>query len=743
MALLKKEIKSLFDSPIAYILLIVFLVVNNFFFWRSLTVSNLATLRPMFDFLPWLFLFLLPGLTMRLLAEERKEGTVDLLLSQPQPIYGVVLSKFLAVLFFVITALLFTLPLPLLLSQAGSFDWGQIAGQYLSALLLAMAMAAVGLFASALSKNQVVAYIIAVFVLFIFILSGLEIVTVAALGNIRALLENLSFLTHYNNLNRGILSVADVAYFMGVSLVFIVGSYWLVVRTRWGKSRQWWKRDQVVMIALFLFFVISIIGSGLLPGRLDLTSGRFYTLAEGTRQILSDLDEVITIKFFYSDTLPSQFSLMKKEVVDLLSDLQQVSSNNIKVELVEIKPTDSEQASTARSLGIAPVQFNILRKQEFSLQQGFFGLAVIADDQSDSIPFVDSLNNLEYKIVSLIYKLTVDNKPQVAFLAGHGERGGAGELGTFKQLLSNQFNLEDIIWSTQAEGDKKIPSEVKVIIIVNPTSAIPVDELQKLHDFIKGGGSIFLLSDGVNVAPQLLQATVNNSNINDFLRVYGVEVNQDLVFDLQANESVSFGGGIISYILPYPFWLRAQLAPTAPWQKITSVTLPWASSLSLNSTSTQVEVKPLLLTSNLAGKKYTPFDISPQVKFPSDNLSQQVVAATIKVFNEDRVGRLVVVGDADFISENFVRQRGGNDNLTFALQAVEWLSQDQRLATIRAKNKDPEPLIFQSENQPNFIKWFNLVGVPLLIVILAGVRWWYRRFYFKRYVSQLGNDIGN
>ena len=735
MALLKKEIRSLFDSPTAYILLIVFLVVNNFFFWRSVTVANLATLRPMFDFLPWLFLFLLPAVTMKMLAEEKREGTIDLLLLQPQPFYKVVLSKFLAVIFFLIIALLFTLPLPLLLSQAGSFDWGQVFGQYLSALLLAMAMTAVGLFASALSKNQVVAYIIAVFILFIFILAGLEVVTVAAAGAARYLLEELSFLAHYQNLSRGVLSLSDLVYFAGLSLVFLGGSYWVVIKSTWGSKKRWWQKDQIIIVVFALLLILSVVGSGFIPGRFDLTSGRFYTLADGTRQILSGLDKPVTIKFFYSSTLPSQFSLMKKEVRDLLSDLQKLSSN-VKVELVEIDSADAEQANAARRLGVVPVQFNILRKQEFSLQQGYFGLVVTAGDNSESIPFIDSLNNLEYQVTSLIYKLTVDNKPKVAFLVGHGEKGGAGELGSFKQLLLNQFSLDDIIWSDQSEGvDNNIPTDVKVVIIANPTSEIPSDQLQGLHEFIRSGGSVFILYDGVNVSPQLLQATVNNSNINDFLQSYGVQISQDLVFDLQANESVSFGGGIISYILPYPFWLRAQLSQAAPWQKVTTVTLPWASSLSFNSTSTEVEVKPLLLTSNLAGRQTSPFNISPQVSFPSDNLGQQVIAVTIKVKNNDQIGRLVVVGDSDFISESFVRQRGGNDNLTFALQAVEWLSQDQRLAMIRAKNKDPEPLIFKDKNQPLFIKWFNLVGTPLLVLLLAAGRWWYRRFYFKRYLG--------
>ncbi len=731
-SLIKKELKAFFDHPTAYILLIVFVVVNSFFFFRVIFVSGLSTLKPMFDFLPWLWLFLVPAVTMRLIAEERRIGTFDLLLLQYK-LWQIIIAKIAAVLIFLIVALLLTLPIPLWLSRFGSFDWGQIVAQYLAALLLALALTAIGFFASTLTKNQVVAFIISLFISFFLIIAGLEVVIVETNGIIRTIFEQLSLLTHYQNISRGVVDLNDFIYFVSVPFVFISLSYWLIVRWSANRRRRTYRQLKAGVVLLVAISILVNLLAGNLPGRIDLTSGHFYTLASGSKQILRELNDIVTIKFFYSRTLPPQFSVLRAEVKDMLRDLQKAAGDNLRVEYIVVDDNE-ESSSQARSLGINPVQFNILRQQEFTLQQGYFGLAVLYQDQHETIPFVQSSSDLEYRLVSAIYKLTASDKKKIAFLTGHGEKSRYSELGSFNQELSKQYEIEELKLENDQGEIQSVPTDVAAVIIAGPKEEIKPGEIDKLQQFVDGGGALMLLLDAVNIAPQFLQVTTNQYSGDKLAELFGVKLNQDIVFDLQANESVSFGGGMISYIMPYPFWLRAKVVqPNSLGSSLVSVTLPWASSLAVESKE-GLEIKSLLITTKFAGAKTQPFNVAPDAKLPSTDLAERTLAVTVikgltdeKSQQSSAVGRVVVVGDSDFISENFVRQRGGQTNLTFALQAVEWLTQDQRLATIRAKQRDPAPLVFTQKNQTTLIRWFNLVGVPILVAFYAVFHLWRRR----------------
>ncbi len=732
-SLIKKELKAFFDHPTAYILLIVFVVVNSFFFFRVIFVSGLSTLKPMFDFLPWLWLFLVPAITMRLVAEERRIGTFDLLLLQYK-LWQIIIAKITAVLIFLIVALLLTLPIPVWLAHFGSFDWGQIAAQYLAALLLALALTTIGFFASTLTKNQVVAFIISLFISFFLIIAGLEVVIVETSGIIRTIFEQLSLLTHYQNVSRGVVDLNDLIYFVSVPFVFISLSYWLVVRWSANRRRRVYRQLKAGVVLLVAISILVNLLAGDLPGRVDLTSGRFYTLASGSQQILQEFNDIVTIKFFYSRTLPPQFSVLRDEVKDLLRDLQKAAGDNLQVEYI-VADENEESRNQAHSLGITPVQFNILRQQEFTLQQGYFGLAVLYQDQHETIPFVQSSSDLEYRLVSAIYKLTASDKKKIAFLTGHGEKSRYSELGSFNQELSKQYEVEELQLENDQGEVRSVPTDVAAVIIAGPKEEIKPAEIEKLQQFVDGGGALMLLLDAVNIAPQFLQVTINPYSGEKLAELFGVKLNQDIVFDLQANESVSFGGGLISYIIPYPFWLRAKVAqPNSLGSSLVSVTLPWASSLTVESEREGLEIKPLLITTKFAGLQTQPFNVAPDVRLPSTDLAERTLAVTImkglatdQVEQSAAIGRVVVLGDSDFISEDFVRQRGGQTNLTFALQAVEWLTQDQRLATIRAKQRDPAPLVFTQKNQTTLIRWFNLVGVPILVALYAVFHLWRRR----------------
>jgi ABC-2 type transport system permease protein len=217
----RRELSTFFNSPIAYIVLGVFLLVAGwlFFYFSGFFIVGRASLRSFFALAPVLFMFLAPALTMRLIAEERKSGTLEILLTLPVREWEVVLGKYLAALGMVALGLLFTLLYPvsvsMLVADGQHMDWGPVIGGYVGLLLLASAFLGVGLWASALSKNQIVGFIVGLLICFL-----LWIVDKAAIilpGSLGELLEYLSVTYHFENIARGVIDTRDILYYVSVT----------------------------------------------------------------------------------------------------------------------------------------------------------------------------------------------------------------------------------------------------------------------------------------------------------------------------------------------------------------------------------------------------------------------------------------------------------------------------------------------------------------------------------------------
>lgn len=225
-ALCLREIKSFFGSPIGYLVIIVFLIVNGVFLWvldgdYNIPQSGFADLSPFFFLSPWVFLFLIPAVTMRSFSEEIKQGTIELLLTKPLSPWQIVLGKFFGVLTLVFLAILPTLVYVWVLQEyllAGqTFDLGSVIGSYLGLLFLGAAYVAMGLFASSLTSNQVVSFILAV-LFCLFASYGLTLLdTVQALHGI----GKLGIHAHFSSISRGVIDTRDLLYFISFSALFL------------------------------------------------------------------------------------------------------------------------------------------------------------------------------------------------------------------------------------------------------------------------------------------------------------------------------------------------------------------------------------------------------------------------------------------------------------------------------------------------------------------------------------------
>jgi ABC-2 type transport system permease protein len=228
--IMRRELASYFATPLAYVFIVIFLILANAFtfYLGGFYERGQADLDPFFSFHPWLYLFLIPAIAMKLWAEERKSGSIELLMTQPVQLWDAVLGKFLAAWLFTALALALTFPLWITVNYLGRPDNGAILAAYLGSLLLAGGFLAIGSCMSALTRNQVVAFILGVVVCFAFLLAGfpmvLDVFRSWAPQALVDALASLSFLTHFESIQKGVIDVRDLLYFAMLSGFFLLAT---------------------------------------------------------------------------------------------------------------------------------------------------------------------------------------------------------------------------------------------------------------------------------------------------------------------------------------------------------------------------------------------------------------------------------------------------------------------------------------------------------------------------------------
>jgi ABC-2 type transport system permease protein len=231
--LFKKELMSYFNSPIAYIFIAAFLIVGNWLFFNYFFVVGQASMRSYFGLLPWIFLFMAPAITMRLWAEEKKSGTIELLLTLPVTDWQVALAKFFGALAFLSISLLLSISIPISLSTIGDLDMGPVIGGYLGAILLGGAYIALGMFISSLTKNQIIAFIVSLAACFGFFIIGASFALDKAPDFAVPIMSFLGLGNHFYNISKGVIDSKDIIYYGSFIFVF------LMMNVKIMESREW------------------------------------------------------------------------------------------------------------------------------------------------------------------------------------------------------------------------------------------------------------------------------------------------------------------------------------------------------------------------------------------------------------------------------------------------------------------------------------------------------------------------
>lgn len=231
----KRELASFFDSLIAYVMIILFLGMSGFFTWlfgNNIFLINQASLQVFFGIGFWTLFFFIPAITMRMLAEETRSGTIELLSTKAITDWQIVGGKFLACLLLVMIALFCTLPYYITVSQLGSVDHGGIIGGYLGLILLSAGYISIGLFASSVTNNQIVAFLMALFI-GIFFQILFDVMGSSFRGGLGTAMNYLSMRAHFESLSRGVIDSRDIVYFLSITLVGLLFSQSMLSRRNW------------------------------------------------------------------------------------------------------------------------------------------------------------------------------------------------------------------------------------------------------------------------------------------------------------------------------------------------------------------------------------------------------------------------------------------------------------------------------------------------------------------------------
>ena len=482
--------------------------------------------------------------------------------------------------------------------------------------------------------------------------------------------------------------------------------------------------------------------------RFDLTEGNVYTLSRSSKELVTSTDDLLTITAYFSRKLPPNVLVLQSEVKDILDEFRAHSRGKVKVEWID-PASDEKTAMKVRRLGIPMVQMNVIEKDKAEVMNGYLGLAVSYQGNTEVIPVVRDVANLEYDLDTRILKVSQKETRTVALLTAGGGYTLSGDMKLLAEALGEQYRVEDISHQTQ----NRIRPEVNTLVVAGVKDLNEVD-LYNIDQFIMRGGRALFLADGVDVA-QGLSATPVESEAFDMLGSYGAYIGQNLVLD-RSNETASFSSGFFSFFLPYPFFVKVtrqgfdQTNPIV--SKLESLVLPWTSSIDISDSSEHVRKTDLARSTKYAFTMTDRFMLDPQQKYerlgePQGELSLAVLldgrftsyfagrpapeesGGTVQSYSETvsegQPTQVIVVGNSRFATDAFARQFP--QGRIFLQNAIDWLTMGDYLISVRSKSIVDRPLRELSERGRTAYKAVNTYLLPFLVIVIGIVNLQLRR----------------
>lgn len=505
-AVFKREFRAYFDSPVAYVFLTAFLVLVGFLtFGVALFYERRqADLTPFFFWHPWVYLLLVPAATMGVWADERRNGTAELLLTLPVTLGEVLVGKFLAAWSFVGIGLALTFPVVLTAGYLGSPDWGAVFCGYLGSLLLAGASVAIGVFASTLSRSSVVGFVVSLALVFLLLIIGFDPVigAVAAWGVPTAITDavaSCSLLSHFEAMRRGVVDFADIGYYAAM-MVFMLAAAKTVTDGRRGASK-----GVVGLVLVGAIAASSVVILANLPLRCDMTAERLYTLSNGSKAVLGQLTEDVTLKYYVSSSsaeMPMALKTYAQQVGNLLKEYARAGGGRIVVEEYDPKP-DSDAEEWAQRYGIEP------QTGGNPFGQGvYFGVVAVCGDREETLGVLSprTESTLEYDLTRLVTRVAWPERPVVGVMTSLPDVLGA----KMNPMMMQMGQRPPQGWAAFSELAKdydvravepdaeKIDDDVKALVVLHAKN-LSDKTLYAIDQFVLRGGKLVACVDPLSI----------------------------------------------------------------------------------------------------------------------------------------------------------------------------------------------------------------------------------------------------
>lgn len=494
------------------------------------------------------------------------------------------------------------------------------------------------------------------------------------------------------------------------------------------------KRSKVitqVLIFIGILIVVNMISEQMFL-RLDFTADKRYTLSTATKDILEDLDDVITVTAYFTEDLPPQLQKSRKDFEDLLIEYENRSDGNVVYEFINPNENEAEEQE-AQQKGISPVMVNVTEKDQVKQLRAYLGAVLQMGEKTEIIPMIQPGSGMEYSLTTSIKKISVVDKPKVAFLQGHGEPSPNASVQVLQQLTV-LYDVEPLTITDTAD----IPTYIKTIAIVNPTDTFPQSDFVKLDKYLSTGGSIYLAYSNLqtDLQSQYL-STLPDIGIMGWLADKGITMNNQYVIDANCGAvSVRQQNGmfIMNRQIEFPYFpILSKFSEHPAAKGLEGVIMPFVSSLSFLPKDSAVNIQPLVFSSENSGVVNTPvyIDIQKQWSESDFNAPSQVVAIAAEgPLSGTANSKMVVIANGAFAvnGEGQQQQQVNQDNVNLASNAIDWLSDDTGLIDLRTKGITSRPLEQIDDTKRNLYKYGNVV-LPIFLMIGIAL---YRRQRFSR-----------
>ena len=699
-AVLERELASYFSTPTGYVFitLFVFLSAMAAFWQERFFATNLANLDQLNRFFPYLLIFLVPAISMGLWAEEKKQGTEELLLTLPATDLQIVLGKYLAAVSIYSVALVFSLSHVVVLCWLGSPDPGLMFSTYLGYWLMGAALLTAGMLASALTDNLTVAFILgAVFCSVpVFLSSAGAILT----GAPQRLAEKLSVVEQFRDLSTGVITPGPLVYFTTFAAAALYLNMLLLGNRRWmtgGKAP--WMRGHVFARSAALGVIVA--SATLLASsstmRLDVTSEQIHSLSPETKRLLRSLNprQPVFIQAYFSPDVPRSYVEARSSLVAMLREFQAVSNGGVDVRIVETVKYSPQAREAQERFGIKPFRVPATEESARVMNEIFLGLAFTSGSEEFVIPFFDRGLPAEYELMRSIRVVSRAKRKKIGILNTPAKLFGGLDYQSRSQApewsivaeLRKQYEV------TQVSPDGDYPEDLDALMVTTP-SALTQPQVDRLTAYVARGKPVLLLVDpmpafDLALAPQESSSKTDLHGLMDLLgvawqsnRIAWDNYNphpqlkslpKEVVFVGRGfNQKDPITAGLQDLVLLYPGVLKQQ--GTGPFE-------------------------PLLKTSKDSGLvrwdqvvERSMFGVAINEDAPHiPDEGRHVLAARIQGKGSREPVNAIVIADADLMSEQFfeLRRRGVEnlnfDNVTFLLNCVDQLAGDPSFIALRKR----------------------------------------------------------